>query len=546
MTTPEIPHCPDCDAQLTPDPDGGGLWCQFCGIQFDDAASNAIADQIREVAYDPPGPTWHMDPGLRFALDRAWDDIQAGRLDEAALSLAETVRLYPDSADALYLLSLTTPDPERKRDYLDRALSLQPHHDYAWRDLGVLDGVIPAEAADDEPTTPPDAAAEVDDVAARSETQECPLCGGFLSYEAVVGALVCGHCGHQAGAAPARLTRTRVNDYHNLDDALLQRRFGFSRQWDIGARTLNCQNCGAQITMGGDLAGVCPFCDSAHVLVEDAAGTFAEPDAILPFTVSRVEAARAVKARASADLRAQIVRGDALGIYLPFWDFAGTASIFLSPSALLSAIVGLRLGVYSVDHMLVGGVARPSQAVLYELMPYDLRALQPYDRRYLARWSAQVYSIDVVQASITARAYLKYTARRIAVRQIAAPPEMDLARTDSKAYTTPNTPAWRAAAVRIEHLGYRLLLLPVWMVTLVLRDGSHQPAVVNGQTGEAIVSASFARDSIIAGPNRPPAEPLPVTPTAPRSTVIRPIAPPLPVRRPARSPVIRPIKPPKR
>ncbi|MCD4685341.1 MAG: hypothetical protein K8S97_05350, partial [Anaerolineae bacterium] len=182
MTTLDIPTCPDCDAQLTPDPDGVGLWCQFCGTQFDDAASCALADELREESYDPPGPLWQMDAGLRYALDRAWRDIQADKLNDAALSLHETARLYPQSADALYLLSLTTLDPAAKHEYLERALALQPRHDYAWRDKGVLDGVIPADAADDQPITPPDATTELDAVEAETETQACALCGGFLQY----------------------------------------------------------------------------------------------------------------------------------------------------------------------------------------------------------------------------------------------------------------------------------------------------------------------------------------------------------------------------
>lgn len=544
MTVPNIPTCPDCDAQLVPDPDGAGLWCQFCGIQFDDEASCALADELRQTAYDPPGPLWQMDAGLRYALDRAWRDIQASRLGEAALSLHETTRLYPQSADAFYLLSHTTTDPDTKRDYLDRALALQPRHDYAWRDKGMLDGVIPPDAGNVQPVTPPDTTAELDAVEARTETQECPLCGGALQYDAGVTALVCAHCGHRAGAAPLRASARPTTTYHNLDNALLQRRYGFSRQWDIGTRTLNCQNCHAQITLGGDLTTVCPFCDSAHVLIKDATGAFKEPDAIIPFALSREDALRAVRQRAPVDVQVQMERGKAQGLYLPFWIFAGTATVSLSQTALLSAIIGLNLGMSTVEDVLVGAVERPSQAVLYELMPYDLDALQPYDRRYLAHWSAQVYQLDVVQASITARAYIKYTARRIAVGDTNYVPTMDLARTDTKAYHTPNSPVWRAAHVTIEHIGYRLLLLPVWMVTVVLRDGSHCPAVVNGQTGEAILSASFADTTITAGPNRPPITPLPATPTARRSPVIRPITPP--GRSAPRSRVIRPIAPPPR
>jgi hypothetical protein len=185
------------------------------------------------------------------------------------------------------------------------------------------------------------------------------------------------------------------------------------------------------------------------------------------------------------------------------------ASVILPPTAVLTET--FRPGVYGVSDALVAGVTRPAQAILYELMPFDLHALAPYDPRYLARWSAQIYSLDVIQASITARAYLKYVARRIAAGYPSADTQPDLARTDLSAYNPPSTPLWRIAKVEIEALNYRLVLLPVWMITLVMHDGTRRPAVVNGQTAEAVLSASFAHsETIVAGPNRPPVEPLPL------------------------------------
>ena len=102
------------------------------------------------------------------------------------------------------------------------------------------------------------------------------------------------------------------------------------------------------------------------------------------------------------------------GVYLPFWSFEGAASVIVQWDSL--SIGNIMPGAYPAGDVLVGGVTRPSQAILYELMPYDLDALIAYDTRYLARWSAQIYNIDVIQASLTARAYIKYAARRQAAR----------------------------------------------------------------------------------------------------------------------------------
>ena len=141
--------------------------------------------------------------------------------------------------------------------------------------------------------------------------------------------------------------------------------------------------------------------------------------------------------------------------------------------------------------------------------------------------AAQVYRVDVVQASITARAYLKYIARQQATRRSYQSPEMDLARTDFAGYNPPDSPLWRAAKVDLETINYRLLLLPVWMITLMLHNGLHRPAVVNGQTREAILASSFQAPDAVLNPRRARVEdmPLPPAPTR-RDSVIRRIEPP--------------------
>jgi hypothetical protein len=521
---------------MTPAPDGDQLWCQFCGLARDDPDGLRRAKELFGGAreYDPPGRDYDMPETYRLRLDTAWKSIQEGDPRTAEHILRDTLFLYPTSADAWYLLSLMTADHGEKLLYLDRALDAQPYHEYAWRDKGALLGVIPAEQAPDLADAPdPDAPIE-----AESETHACPQCGGALAFEAGIGALVCAHCGFRPGAAVgaggARTGAVR-GGFDDLDNALLQRRFGFSREWKIGARVLVCQNCGAQLTLAGTaLSTQCPFCDSAHVLIQDAVGSFEEPDALLPFKLDRGAAAKAVH-RLAREAGLSIERGEMLGVYLPFWSFQGMAAVTTGENLLAAGV--MRLGVFDVGEMLVSGATQPGQAAQYEMMPYDLRALVPYDPRTLARWQAQIYRIDVIQASLTARAYAKYVARRMAADRHFAPPEIELARADSTAYNPPDTPFWRSARVEIEALRYRLLLLPAWMVTLILDNGARRPAIVNGQTGEAILAASFARpETIIAGPGRPPVEPLPLEP--PRRAVIRPLDPAA-----VRPHVIRPLDP---
>ncbi|MBN1966462.1 MAG: hypothetical protein JW910_17560, partial [Anaerolineae bacterium] len=230
---------------MLPSPDGSRLWCQFCGVTRDDPAALAAleayqADPPEPARYDPPGRGLDIELEDRLALDQAWESIQEGDPRSAALLLNATLSRRPDLADGWYLLSLTTDDPKLKLIYLNRALDAQPYHEYAWRDKGVMEGVIPAgegTAADQ-----PDPAGPVE---AESETQACPTCGGALAFNIGLGTLVCSHCGYRPGD---RIAASYRGGYDKLDNALLQRRFGFSREWRIGQRVLVCQNCHAQLT----------------------------------------------------------------------------------------------------------------------------------------------------------------------------------------------------------------------------------------------------------------------------------------------------------
>jgi len=250
-------------------------------------------------------------------------------------------------------------------------------------------------------------------------------------------------------------------------------------------------------------------------MVRDAVGSFEAPDTLIPFALDRAAAARAAHERAPDTLRRQVARGTLVGVYLPFWAFASTVFVLAQPAAPAPL---LRPGVYAVNDALVSGVTRPPEAVLAALMPYDLDALIPYDPRILAHWSAQLYAIDAIQASLTARAHAQYQARCAASHIIVSPPAGDLARRDSHDYAPPASALWRGVQTTLDEIHYRLILLPVWLVTLDLRDGSHLPAYVNGQTGEAILSGSFAQpERIVAGPRRVPAsEPRPAIAPWPR------------------------------
>jgi hypothetical protein len=109
--------------------------------------------------------------------------------------------------------------------------------------------------------------------------------------------------------------------------------------------------------------------------------------------------------------------------------------------------------------------SRKLSAVFLKLIPtFELKAIKPYDPRFLADWPAEVYDIPMAEASLDARS------------QVYALYKNDL----------PN----RLSPMRITHLSsaklavesFKLVLLPVWMTELPF-DGREHLVLINGQNG---------------------------------------------------------------
>ena len=195
--------------------------------------------------YQPPTRDWDMTPIKQRRLDSR--GAASRRAISAARRFCSTTApdLYPDCADVWYLLSLTTRRPRRKlalsRKGAVRAALSRIRLARQGRSRRRAARRIAARYADPAPDEP---------VEATSKTEACPHCGGALAFDvddwgAGVRSL---RLSARHGSRPAQRAPAR-GGYDNLDNALLQRRFGFSREWKIGARVLICKNCHAQLTL---------------------------------------------------------------------------------------------------------------------------------------------------------------------------------------------------------------------------------------------------------------------------------------------------------
>jgi len=109
--------------------------------------------------------------------------------------------------------------------------------------------------------------------------------------------------------------------------------------------------------------------------------------------------------------------------------------------------------------------SRKLSAVFLKLIPtFEMKAVKPYDPRYLANWPAEVYDIPMAEASLDARA------------QSLAHYKEDLPNLLSPVQILSTT----SANMSVE--SFRLNLLPVWMTELPFGGREHL-VLINGMNG---------------------------------------------------------------
>ena len=401
-------------------------------------------------------------------------------------------------------LSRVSDDPQKKREYLETVLAIDPTNAEARRDLAILDGRLkPEDIADlNKPVTPvtPDASPPSADV----HRYTCPQCGGKLSYDVRTGALTCQFCGYRAGAEPQPAITT--------GDFVATVFTARGHRWELPtARTLKCQGCGANFTLPpAQIAGACPFCGSAHIVetptprgtalvkrrtapsapargpveAQDA-HEFVEPTGVIPFQFDTAAATQHVQQWLHEQkLTATFTRPRA--VYLPFWSFDMEGQVAwrglvkvqreTDGQTVWTQHDGSELAIHdsllvcasrSLDAQLAGQVAEAG---------FDQLALAPYDEKYLVDWPAEVYQIALADASLVAHERVFAQAQQ-RIRQ---------------------GPAAEARELSLDPTGivintYKLLLCPLWLGEL--RAGAQQfPYTVNGQSGK--VHANLPRSGL--------------------------------------------------
>jgi DNA-directed RNA polymerase subunit RPC12/RpoP len=426
-----------------------------------------------------------------IAAAKAGDKAEAQRYFERVLF--DSASTYDEKAKAHIWLTQLTDDLAEKRDHLEHALAFDPTNSGARRGLAILDGRLQEMDIIDPDQQPAQIQPETPQpITARRFV--CPQCGGTMGFEPGDKMLRCEYCGHRQTVLSA-LNNALVVEEHDFAVALAVKQ---GHVIVSGVRTLQCQGCQARMLLSGEISAKCPYCGSPHVAHIDA-GEIIQPEGIVPFAVSEEQAQQTfqhwldknVGNAPTARVRTTHVRG----VYLPAWTFDISGEIrwrgtepnnSRSSGGGFGSLIG-DMGTQSTTGGYGGSQKTVHEGSHYALeddilipathkLPQDLsdifhkfllKEAVPYDPAYLANWPAEIYTITVSDASLSARQTVLKKGEKIARIQATA--------------RVSNIQNFQAYPTNLSVLSYKLLLLPFWLANYRYEDTVYA-VVVNGQT----------------------------------------------------------------
>lgn len=315
----------------------------------------------------------------------------------------------------------------------------------------------------------------------------CGKCGADLLFDPAARGLRCPFCGENraidAGGPVAEL---------DLDEALrAEAEDHEARPAAEGERRVACGACGAQVVVPPEeKAGRCPYCGSVRVIEEPHDRFRIPPECLVPFAVDRVRAETLFRAwirslwfRPGA-LKSGSALADMRGVMVPYWTFDARAQSDWTAEAGYYYYVtvgsgqqrrterrvrwepaaGERDDLY--DDLLVCASRGLDAELAGEIEPFELKALVPFRREFLAGWGAEAYGVDVREGWSTAERRIREDQVRRCGGDVPGDTQRDL-----------------QVRTGLSGRRYRLALLPVWVAAYRFRGKAFR-FLVNGQTGE--------------------------------------------------------------
>jgi hypothetical protein len=406
----------------------------------------------------------------RELLRRGIIDARTGSKESARRYLDRAVYVSNDHevlAEAWFWMSQMSDDPAEKRKTLENCLIHDLHHARARRALAILDGKLKADELIDPDHLPPvpEGFHEVN-----AERFMCPKCGGRMSFAPDGQSLLCEYCArNQKFTAKPRTVEEK--------DFVVAMATARGHRNPLQQQIFHCEGCGCEFLLPpNQVSSTCAYCGSPHVVDWQSEEELLAPDGIIPHAFSQKRATELLNKWVHWIAPQKQVEPPH-GMYLPLWTFDLGGEIEYVGETVNEDSIQFGRGQHSqiqvrgqypvqVNDIPIPASRKPSAVFLTLIPSFDLKAVRPYDPRYLVNWPAEVYDISLAEASLDARAQTLACYRRDLPDQLSP---MRILSTSS-------------AKMMVE--SFRLILLPVW-ITEIYFKGRSQLLLINGQTGRS-------------------------------------------------------------
>ncbi|MCF6358173.1 MAG: hypothetical protein L3J54_10245 [Draconibacterium sp.] len=325
-------------------------------------------------------------------------------------------------------------------------------------------------------------------------TFACTKCGADLKYKPGTETLTCEYCGNVN-----EIPQLEGGEIEELDfDKYVEERI--EAEETITGKFVKCSSCGASSTLEPNItAASCPYCANSLVISDAKDESVIQPKSLLPFKLTKDAAKKefdkwvkklwfAPNILKKATLNFEHFKG----VYIPYWTFDTDTS---------SNYVGQRGEHYYVtesytttengksvsktrqvqktrwypasghvkkffDDILTVATKSLPKHYIYELEPWDLENLVPFDKNYLSGFIAEKYQIELKEGFEIAKEIADRKIRELVRRDIGG---------DVQRITALNT--------SYKDISFKHLLLPVYVAAFKFKNKVYQ-FLVNGRTGE--------------------------------------------------------------
>ena len=322
----------------------------------------------------------------------------------------------------------------------------------------------------------------------------CYQCGAKLVFAPGTDSLKCEFCGAINKIEIDETAKEEAKKEHDFQEFV-------RRQVDITPKTevltVECNACGAKTAFDPNVvSGECEFCGSPLIVEAEHKTSVITPQGILPFKITDKESIELYEKWlkslwfAPNKLKKYAQRSEKLaGVYIPYWTFDTKTTTYYTgrrgddyqttetytnddgeentktiTETNWTSVTGTVARDF--DDVLVPASNSLPQSLVYDLEPWDLQNIEPYDPKFISGFKSEIYQVALDEGFTVAKKRMEYQIEEDIRRDIGG---------DHQEINNKDT--------NYSNITFKHILLPLWISAYRYNDKVYR-FTINGRTGK--------------------------------------------------------------